>query len=150
MLTVFPPAVFVQETGTRKGRGVYASRSYQPGEVVEISPVLLIDSRHFDLPKELTKYVFSWHGLTGGESRQALAFGYGCLYNHANPANMRYWGDIEKNCIHFVAERAIGIGEELTINYSGLAGAACSEREIWFDAHEVPVYVDEAVAGSKV
>jgi hypothetical protein len=148
MLTVISPAVFVQETGTSKGRGVYASRSYQPGELVETSPVLLIDSRHFDLPHELTKYVFSWQGLTGGEPRQALAFGYGCLYNHANPANMRYSGDAEKSCIHFIAERAIGIGEELTINYNGLAGASCSEGEIWFDAHEVPVYSDGAASGA--
>ncbi len=149
MLRVFPPTVFVQETGTSKGRGVFASRAYRPGELIETSPVLLIDSRHFDLPPELTKYVFSWQGLTGGESRQALAFGYGCLYNHANPASMRYSGDVENNCIHFFAERPIGIGEELTINYSGLAGAASSERETWFDAHEVPTYGPETADGDK-
>jgi len=142
MKKVQPPSVHVALTGTARGRGVYAERSFLPGEVVEASPVVLIDCRHFDLPVEITHYAFSWNGLTGGESLQALALGYGSLYNHANPANMAYRGDTENCTIVFVAARRIEAGEELTINYSAPGGGVTSDGERWFDLHEVALCGD--------
>lgn len=140
MNKIKPPAVHVGLTGTARGRGVYAEKSFMPGEIIETSPVVLVDCTHFNLPVEITHYVFSWKGLTGGESLQALALGYGSLYNHDNPANMIYRGDQENRCIVFMAARQIEAGEELTINYSAPGGEASCEGERWFAQHNVPLY----------
>lgn len=137
MKKVLPPSIHVTLTGTARGRGVFAGKVFLPGELVEVSPVVLVDCKHFDLPVEITHYAFSWRGLTGGESLQALALGYGSLYNHANPANMVYRGDVENNAIVFLAARRIEAGEELTINYSAPGGGAACEGERWFAQHDV-------------
>jgi uncharacterized protein len=131
------PAVSVQETGTQRGRGVFAARDFAAGELVERAPVLVLDCSHYDLPALLQKYTFSWKGLTGVHEGQALALGYGGLYNHASPASMRYAADADNQCILFVAERPIQVGEELTINYNGIGGSAYAENDRWFSAHEV-------------
>ena len=44
-------------------------------------------------------------------SSHCPALGYGSLYNHGNPANMRYEGDDEAKVLRFVAIRAIAAGE---------------------------------------
>ncbi len=129
--------VWVQDTGTPRGRGVFAARNFAVGEVVEHAPVLVLDCSHYDLPPLLQKYTFSWKGLTGVHEGQAIALGYGGLYNHASPANLRYQADSENQCILFVAECPIQAGEELTINYNGVGGSAYSENDRWFTAHAV-------------
>ena len=42
--------LYVKHTGTPRGRGVYASRSFLKGEVVEIAPVIVF--RKCRLPKK--------------------------------------------------------------------------------------------------
>lgn len=140
MRPILPPEVYVKDTGTVKGRGVYALRNFAKDEVIEEAPVLLLDLGHYDLPAALTCYAFSWKGLTGDVSGQAIAMGYGGLYNHSNPANMRYVADSERQSLLFIAVRDIVESEELTINYSGVAGIATSEADSWFDSHQIAPY----------
>lgn len=143
MLKISVPDVWVQDTGTARGRGIFAARNFIAGEVVECAPVLVVDCGHYDLQALLRKYTFSWKGLTGVHDGQAIALGYGGLYNHSNPANMRYSADAENQCIFFIAERSISIAEELTINYDGVGGSAYADEDRWFSAHEVvPLTLD--------
>ncbi|HEX7317510.1 MAG TPA: SET domain-containing protein [Pyrinomonadaceae bacterium] len=128
-----PPCVYVKDTGTPKGRGVFAARAFGAGEAIEECPVLLIKKPYEVIHKELKNYVFHWPVPEGAAARQALALGYGSLYNHANPSNMRYETDEEARVLRLVAVRDIARDEELTINYNADGGAPVSEDEWWFE-----------------
>jgi SET domain-containing protein len=121
------------DTGTDKGRGVFAARAFSAGEVVEECPVVLLRKTYEALHKELKTISFHWETPEGSGATQALALGYGCLYNHANPANMRYETDGEALVLRLVAVRDIRPDEELTINYNADGGANVSEDEWWFE-----------------
>jgi SET domain-containing protein len=128
-----PPSVYVKDTGTPKGRGVFAARAYAAGEVVEECPVVLLRKPYETLHKELKTVAFHWEVPEGTAATQALALGYGSLYNHSNPSNMRYETDSESLSIRFITVREIEADEELTINYNADGGAAASEDEWWFE-----------------
>lgn len=138
-MATFPmlPNIENRDTGTPKGRGAYALQAFQPDDVVEICPVIVFQCPYDDLPRELQERVFNWSVLArAAESDMvAIALGYGGLYNCDNPANMRYeavTGESE-HLMRFVAVRAIGVNEELTVNYSSFGGGAESDRNGWFD-----------------
>jgi len=78
------------------------------------------------------RILFNWGVLANTASNHCLALGYGSLYNHGNPANMRYEGDAEAKLLRFVAIRAIAAGEELTVNYSAEGGGHESAENDWF------------------
>ena len=106
---------YVRDTGTARGRGVYAARDIEQGEIVEVCPVLFVASRFEELPLELKRAVFAWGPLTGVEGN-VIALGYGGIYNHANPANLGYAADAEARCLLFRAVAPIAAGAEMTIN----------------------------------
>ena len=138
------PNVEIRDTGTSRGRGVFALQPFQPGDVVEICPVIVFECPYEDLPAQLQEYVFDWGDLDGsaGKNMQAVALGYGGMYNGDNPANMRYEPVTDGTQLlqRFVADRQINAGEELTINYSGKCGAARSGGNRWFEGQSmVPV-----------
>lgn len=124
---------YVRDTGTARGRGVYAARDIEQGEIVEVCPVLFVASRFDDLPMELKRAVFAWGPLTGTEGN-VIALGYGGIYNHANPANLRYDGDAESGCLVFCAAVAIATGTEMTINFNCLGGGNVSDQDTWFES----------------
>lgn len=127
-----PCAGYLADTGSVKGLGVFAARDLETGEVVEIAPIVRIESALGDLPEALRHRVFDWARLAGESGVLAIALGYGCMYNHANPANLRYAACMDGAAISFVAVRAIACGEELTINYNGAGGEPESESDAWF------------------
>ncbi len=128
-----PPSLYVKDTGTPKGRGVFAARAFSAGEVVEECPVLLFKKPYETLHKELKNFVFHWPVPEGRAETQALALGYGSLYNHANPSNLRYETDVEALVLRLVAVREIEAGEELTLNYNADGGANVWDEEWWFE-----------------
>lgn len=93
-----------------RGRGVFATKNFKTGQVVEECPVLKIPQDQ--VPAALTDYIFS----DDTSDTVVLLLGYGMMYNHSDPANLTYykWSD---NSIAFVATKDISAGEELTINY---------------------------------
>lgn len=76
-------------------------------------------------------------GTAKGLGVFAVALGYGSLYNHANPANLRYSADLDGEALRFVAARAIRSGEELTINYNDAGGDVVSSDDNWFRCNRV-------------
>lgn len=129
------PCVFIKSTNSARGSGVFAARSFDEGEVVEVSPMLILEMNFDSLPELLKSYVFDWSSLTGGEAdqQQGLIFGYGSMYNHDNPANMRYEADAHERVMRYIATQKIQQGDELTINYNAWGGAPVSDHENWFD-----------------
>jgi hypothetical protein len=131
------PRAFIKDTGTPKGKGVFAQIDFASGSIVEASPVILMTMPCALLPPEVQRVVFNWGILTGMESITALALGYGSLYNHNNPANMRYEADPTNCTLRFIAVRDIRAGEELTINYNALGGDAAWNDNNWFDYRNI-------------
>lgn len=142
-----PPSLTIRDTGTPKGRGVFATRDIRSGDVVEVAPVLVLKTGFESLPDLLKTYVFNWTALTGVPRGQAVALGYGSMYNHGNPANLRYIADARRNVMRYVAARDIAAGEELTINYNASGGAPESDEDTWFENVGIDV-IDGAENGA--
>ena len=132
-MRIVPPAAYVADTGTAKGRGVFAARAFAAGELVETCPVVLFELPASVAPLSLKHVVFNWGYLTGAPEPHALALGYGSLYNHDNPANMRYKGDVAMPALRFIAARRIEPDEELTINYNAHGGGVVWSDDAWFE-----------------
>jgi len=126
------PTGYVRDTGTIKGRGVFASRPLAGGETIEECPVVLFSGVFGSVPDEVRKLLFNWGVLANAPGVHCLALGYGSLYNHDNPANMRFEGDAGAGVLRFIAVRDIAQGEELTVNYSSFGGSHESGGESWF------------------
>jgi SET domain-containing protein len=94
----------------RHGRGVFATRRFHKGEVVETCPTVEIADG--DVTGRLRDYVFA----SVKERDIVLALGYGMLYNHSPDPNVEYVQD-EPSTITFLALRTIRPGDELTIDY---------------------------------
>jgi SET domain-containing protein len=131
---IHSPAVCVKDTGSARGRGVFAMRRFIANEIVEVSPVVIV-MNGAPVVREINLLLFNWSRLVTGKSglQSAIALGYGSLYNGDNPANMRYEANAEKYELRFIAARDIELGEELTINYSGERGSSFSQNNSWFE-----------------
>jgi hypothetical protein len=141
---VASPSVYVRQTGTTKGRGVFAARAHAEGETVELCPVVLFSGMFGSVPEEVRMLLFNWAVLAEVDrSTHCLALGYGSLYNHANPANMRYVADTAEATLRFIAVRAIARDEELTVNYNSVGGTPDSGDDTWFIRMAVTPFVAE-------
>jgi uncharacterized protein len=130
---ITPPSVKMRDTGSIRGRGVFAVQNYAAGELVEAAAVVLLNCAFETYPVELKTYVFNWAALCEVGHAHAVVLGYGSLYNHDNPANMHYEADPANMAMRFIAARNIAAGEELTVNYSGEGGRASSDNNDWFE-----------------
>jgi len=131
-----PPGNVVKDTGTVKGRGVYAGRRYRKDEVVEISPVIVFEAEYDTLPNSINCVIYDWDGRED-VTTNALALGHGSLFNHANPANMRCDYQCDKKQIVYVAVDDIAKDEELTINYNSEHGEPVSTEDTWFEEMKI-------------
>jgi len=105
---------FTVKVTKKYGRGLYASRNIKRGDIVEMSPVLVVDK--YDAGKIndtlVNVYVFEWN-----KESSALAFGYGSLFNHSKKPNVTYMNSFQSREILFMASKDIKKGEQLFINY---------------------------------
>lgn len=125
--------------GNGKDWGVVANEAVQAGSVVEVAPIVRLYEAITDQHLSLQRRVYDWGALGGTSGDTALALGYGSMYNHANPANLRYRAihNGVASALEFVAARNIARGEELTVNYNDTKGDIASARDVWFEAHGV-------------
>jgi len=100
----------------KKGRGVFAGRSFISGEPVEACPVIELSVEDFSSLNAtvMGNYTFDWPPDNGG----AVLLGYGMLYNHSDAPNMRLERNHESRVALFYATRRIEVGEELTFRYN--------------------------------
>ncbi len=133
---------YVKNTGTERGRGVFAARNFVEGDLIESSPVLVLYVGYDSLPPKIRRVVFNWGSLTGGKRATAVALGYGSLYNHNNPANIHFEADAVKEVINYYAAQNIAIDEELTINYNSANGQPVSQHDDWFERNGIVPIID--------
>jgi len=111
-----------------KGRGVFTSKPIEPGEMIEICPVLIIPK--VELPIIHKTILHDYYFLWGEELEQcAIALGFGSIYNHELHPNANFILDIFNKTIDIEAIKPIEAGEEITLNYHGEPG---NSDELWF------------------
>ena len=89
------------------------------------------------LPPRLKTMVFNWGNLTSSSPSNALSLGFGSMYNHDNPANLRYEASVENESMRYFAVRDIKKDEELTINYNAGGGSHISDNNSWFEGRGI-------------
>ncbi|WP_437586282.1 SET domain-containing protein [Sorangium sp. So ce1000] len=136
-MVISPPDAYIADTRSPRGRGVFARRDYAAGEIVERCPVIIIEQPFASLPGILRTIVFNWAALAKTGESSAIALGFGSMYNHDNPANMRYEATDEPHALVFSTVRPVAEGEELTINYNAVGGGPSWEDNHWFDRHGI-------------
>ena len=109
----------------RKGRGVFATRSYRAGQLIERAPVIVIYAKHW---RALSRTVLGDHVFEWGKRGMAISLGQGSLYNHSRDPNAHGEPKIREKVIDWTAARAIKKGEEITIDYRGSE----TDRQVWF------------------
>lgn len=135
MEPVRPPDIYIG-ISKGKGRGVFAGSAFTTGDIVERAPVILVLPQEIMDCEEIRQRAYQWQTLKiKNMMLQAIVFGYGSLYNHANPASLRWYGDDDGDWIVYEAIRDIAADEELTINYNDPAGASDDDR--WFEKHKI-------------
>lgn len=100
-----------------KGRGVFATKQYKSGAIIEECPVLVLDKKDTKIIDDTTlyNYYFSWGEK---DDSSAIALGYGSLYNHSYSPNAEYIKIIDKD-------------EEICVNYNGIPN---NNSKLWFKA----------------
>jgi uncharacterized protein len=111
------------------GKGVFAARDYEAGDVIEICPIILFPKSELPYMRNtvLDDYYFDW-----GDDGEwfAVCMGYGSFYNHAYEPNAEYGMDFDAQTIDFHAIKPIAFGEEIFVNYNGEAG---NMEKVWFE-----------------
>lgn len=109
------PGLYIAESAG-KGRGVFTAEPLEPGDVIEICPVIVLQNHDLTVIHQtgLHDYYFLW-----GQQREqcAIALGYGSLYNHDDQPNAEIELDFGEEQIIFKCLKAIRPGEEITIHY---------------------------------
>ena len=100
-----------------KGRGVFALKSFEKGEVIEECPVIPLTTKESLICDQtvLEYYLYPWRGKKDG----AVVLGYGFLYNHSFNPNTRYYLRFPQKKIIYKAIHPIKKGEEILVNYNG-------------------------------
>jgi SET domain-containing protein len=140
MNRIYSPDVYIADTLTDKGRGVFAGRDYRAGEVVEVAAVIVLENGDVALLGKtlLRTYDFDWQVLAKTKTpATAIAAGYGGMYNHADPANMIYRADPVAVTLIFTAVRDISRDEQLTINYNARGGGPVWHDDNWFESESI-------------
>jgi SET domain-containing protein len=123
------PGLYIAESPER-GRGVYTAEELNPGDLIEICPVIKIPEIQLKLIDQtiLYDYYFLWEedGYKG-----CIAMGYGSLYNHHKQANAIFIFDYTDDTIKIECSGLIKEGEEILIDYTG--EGLRSEQDLWFD-----------------
>jgi uncharacterized protein len=119
--------ICIGESGNR-GRGLFATRPINCGELIEAAPVVVVP--HAQVAQLdatiLGDYYFVW-----GDNKQdaAILLGRCSLCNHSYEPNARFVLVPAQRTIEFIALRAIAAGEEITTNYNG---DPANRAPIWF------------------
>ncbi|MBC7903360.1 MAG: SET domain-containing protein-lysine N-methyltransferase [Gemmatimonadaceae bacterium] len=112
------------------GRGMFTTEDIEPGVLIEMAPVVVMDSEARKLLDQtpLHDYIFEW----GGEKKQCcMSLGYIAVYNHSYTANCEYEMDFIDETISIRTVRFINAGEQLFINYNGDWNDG---KPVWFEA----------------
>ena len=113
-----PTKIFVKQSKVH-GFGVFASEDIMEGEVLEECPLYLLDMVRGESSPCMLDYRFNYP-KSNSWTHQAIAWGYGSLYNHSNDANADWRNSEQTNTFEFYATKNIKKGEEIFLYYGGV------------------------------
>ncbi len=98
------------------GRGVFATRSFQVGELICQDPVILLDAEDWQCSRMtiFDEYVFEW---PDARTPMALSLGVGSLFNASFEPNIKFVTDARRKVITYTVIKPIAIGDEMLIDY---------------------------------
>ncbi len=102
------------------GNGVFATKDFSVGEVIEVCPAVSTPSEIIDRRKDggaldfLEYWFFEWNEDKKGD---AMILGYGMIYNHSDEPNATYESDFMRKTVTFKAIKPIPRGSQIFINY---------------------------------
>jgi hypothetical protein len=95
------------------GLGVFCNRDYDIDDIIEVAPVLRVQSNYLFQPNNvLNDYIFK---DPFDENYKLVALGFGSMYNHSDTPNLKYYYHNGK--MIYQAIKPIQIGDELYISY---------------------------------
>lgn len=95
---------------TAHGRGIFATKAFKKGEVIDVCPVLIAPNE--DWGEAVQEYLFAHTA-----KQSALALGSCSLFNHSSEPNADRHYEPRTHSLVFTALRDISPGEELRIDY---------------------------------
>lgn len=100
-----------------KGLGVFATRDFDTGEIIESCPVLTMSptERKWAEKTILNHYIYPWKSTRGA----SLVLGYGSIINHSFTPNADWKQNFKTISMVYRAIKPIKKGEEITVNYNG-------------------------------
>lgn len=117
------------------GRGVYARRDIKKDEIIEKCPVIEVPKHDMaNLRESILVTYFFYFGKN--KERQAVALGFGSIYNHSYKPNARFKIKHTEKSIDFIALNDIKKDEEITVNYKYQNPK--NKRPLWFDVLPQP------------
>jgi len=101
------------------GKGVFACKQFNAGNVIETAPVILLEQEDKDFLQTSTLYRYYF---VVNDKKYPVVLGLGCssLCNHAGKANAVYSISLKNASLTIRAFKTINPGEEITLNYNGL------------------------------
>jgi len=116
-----------------KGKGAFAKKDIKKNTIIDVANVILIPNKDYKKIRKtvLYDYCYIWKDPKHKtEFDNAITLSISQFINHSFEPNIRYLYDYEINAIEFSAIREIKEGEELTVNYNGLAN---DKSPVWFN-----------------
>lgn len=112
------------------GRGVYALRSINKGEVIEMCPIIKVPKNDMANLTESTLVTYFYYF---GRKREQLlvALGFGSIYNHLRKSNATYKIKPKENRIDFIALTNIKKDDEITVDYN--QANPKNKNPLWFE-----------------
>ncbi len=100
-----------------KGRGVFALKDFEIGEIVEKCPIINITPKERKRCEKtvLNNYIYPWRSTRSG----SIVLGYGSIYNHSFNPNADWKQNFKEEKMTYRALKEIKMGEEITVNYNG-------------------------------
>jgi hypothetical protein len=106
--------VCVKKAGN-KGRGIFATATILPYEVIEIAPYIKVPAQDYDSVGD-SMLQYYWYAI-GNSNAHAIGLGYTSLYNHDAKPNAEYTLNHSKRIITITSCKKIVTGKEICIDY---------------------------------
>ncbi len=114
-----------------KGLGLFATKDFKIGEIVESCPIILLNSeeRKYAEKTILDFYMYPWRSTRTG----SIVLGYGSIINHSFTPNCDWKQNFRAMRMNYKVIQPIKIGEEITVNYNGEPDDKTPIPEEWFN-----------------
>lgn len=105
----------VSYSTTAKSRGVFATQDIKSGQLVETCHLITLPKKDLKKIKDTKLYYYFFEY---SNSKIAIVFGHGSLYNHSYTPNARYLFNYKNQTMKVVAIKDIKEGSEIFVNYN--------------------------------